>query len=93
MSRNIENVSVDHLVKYQPEDFVDHPDAQIDMGNDVPFSKEPLADVNTIDNRYPSYEREGFTHRYFMQSCEDSEEVKKIKARSFKRFFRHRDPD
>jgi hypothetical protein len=80
MSRDITDLSVGHLLNYHPPNFVDSTDAQIEMGKDVPFSDEPIKEVDTIANRYPSGERFGFTSRYYPHACEDSPQVKQIKA-------------
>ena len=65
--------------RYHPP-LMDYPSAQIEMGKDVPFSDEPLEDVKMVNNRYPSCERAGFTSRAYFHVCEDSPEVKRIKA-------------
>lgn len=79
MSREIPNLSVGQLIKYHPENFVDSTSAGIKMGEAEPFKDDPIEEVKTIDDKYPSCERWGFTSRYFVRACEESPDVKRIK--------------
>lgn len=82
MSRDITNLSIGGWVAKHPDNFVDSTDPGIKMGEAAPFSDKPIQEVKEVKDT-PHGERWGFTHRYFTKACQDSPEVKKIKARLF----------
>lgn len=80
MARSIPNLSVAGLVKFGPEDFNDSESDQIKMGKAEAFKDEPITEVKTVADKYPTYERLAFTPRLTLTPCSDTPEVAKIKA-------------
>jgi hypothetical protein len=73
------DLSVAHLIKYQPPDFVDSRSAGIKMGTSPAFSDEPLRGKKKIASKGPDNKRTGFSERSTLQVAHESPEVKKIR--------------